>query len=42
MWREGGWTPELVAEHFDATLGQHLQTVGMVMPGSMERSTDKQ
>ncbi len=42
MWREGGWTPELVAEQFDATLGQQLQTVGMVMPGGMERSTDKQ
>jgi len=36
MWRDGGWTPELVAEHFDATLGQHLQPVGMVMPGGME------
>ena len=41
MWREGGWTPELVAEQFDATLGQQLQTVGMVMPGGMERTTDK-
>lgn len=36
MWRDGGWTPELVAEHFDQILGQHLQTVGMVMPGGME------
>jgi NAD(P)-dependent dehydrogenase (short-subunit alcohol dehydrogenase family) len=36
MWRDGGWTPELVAEHFDQTLGQHLQPVGMVMPGGME------
>jgi len=36
MWRDGGWTPELVAEHFDTVLGQHLQTVGMVMPGGME------
>ncbi len=36
MWREDGWTPELVAEHFDQVLGQHLQTVGMVMPTGME------
>jgi len=36
MWRDGGWTPDLVAENFDQTLGQHLQTVGMVMPGGME------
>ena len=36
MWRDGGWTPELVAEYFDQMLGQHLQTVGMVMPSGME------
>ncbi len=36
MWRDGGWTPELVAEHFDQVLGQHLQPVGMVMPSGME------
>ena len=36
MWRDGGWTPELVAEHFDQVLGQHLQHVGMVMPSGME------
>jgi NAD(P)-dependent dehydrogenase (short-subunit alcohol dehydrogenase family) len=41
MWRDGGWTPELVAEHFDTVLGQHLQTVGMVMPGGMEYAGDK-
>ena len=41
MWREGGWTPELVAEHFDLVLGQHLQHVGMVMPSGMEFSGDK-
>jgi NAD(P)-dependent dehydrogenase (short-subunit alcohol dehydrogenase family) len=41
MWRDGGWTPELVAEHFDDVLGQHLQQVGMVMPGGMEYSGDK-
>jgi len=37
MWRDGGWTPELVAENFDQMLGQHLQTVGMVMPAGMAR-----
>jgi NAD(P)-dependent dehydrogenase (short-subunit alcohol dehydrogenase family) len=36
MWRDGGWTPELIAEHFDRVLGQHLQAVGMVMPSGME------
>lgn len=41
MWRDGGWTPELVAEHFDTVLGQHLQTVGMVMPGGMEYTGEK-
>jgi NAD(P)-dependent dehydrogenase (short-subunit alcohol dehydrogenase family) len=41
MWRDGGWTPSLVAEHFDQVLGQHLQHVGMVMPGGMEYSGDK-
>jgi NAD(P)-dependent dehydrogenase (short-subunit alcohol dehydrogenase family) len=35
MWRDGGWTPSLVAEHFDQVLGQHLQQVGMVMPAGM-------
>ena len=35
MWRDGGWTPALVAEHFDQILGQHLQPVGMVMPTGM-------
>ncbi len=42
MWRDGGWTPELVAENFDQMLGQHLQTVGMVMPGGMEYSGKSQ
>ena len=41
MWRDGGWTPELVAEHFDQVLGQHLQHVGMVMPSGMEFAGDK-
>jgi NAD(P)-dependent dehydrogenase (short-subunit alcohol dehydrogenase family) len=29
MWREGGWTPQEVAEHFHDVLCQHLQPVGM-------------
>ena len=29
MWREGGWTPAQVAEHFHDVLGQYLQPVGM-------------
>jgi NAD(P)-dependent dehydrogenase (short-subunit alcohol dehydrogenase family) len=29
MWREGGWTPQGVADHFHEVLGQHLQPVGM-------------
>ncbi len=29
MWRDGGWTPAGVAEHFHEVLGQHLQPVGM-------------
>jgi NAD(P)-dependent dehydrogenase (short-subunit alcohol dehydrogenase family) len=29
MWREGGWTPSEVSDHFHEVLGQHLQTVGM-------------
>ncbi len=29
MWREGGWSPEEVADHFHEVLGQHLQPVGM-------------
>jgi NAD(P)-dependent dehydrogenase (short-subunit alcohol dehydrogenase family) len=41
MWRDGGWTPSAVAEHFDDVLGQHLQHVGMVMPTGMEYSAEK-
>jgi len=37
MWRDGGWDPSGVADHFDATLGQHLQPVGMVMPKGLEQ-----
>ncbi len=29
MWRDGGWTPAEVAEHFHDVLGQHLQPLGM-------------
>lgn len=29
MWREGGWTPEELAEQFERVLGAHLQPVGM-------------
>jgi NAD(P)-dependent dehydrogenase (short-subunit alcohol dehydrogenase family) len=29
MWRQGGWTPQGVADHFHEVLGQHLQPVGM-------------
>jgi len=29
MWRDGGWTPAEVADHFHDVLGQHLQPVGM-------------
>jgi NAD(P)-dependent dehydrogenase (short-subunit alcohol dehydrogenase family) len=35
MHRDGGWDTESVAEQFDAMLGQHLQTVGMVMPSGL-------
>ncbi len=37
MHKEGGWTPAEVADHFDAMLGQHLQTVGMVMPSGLSQ-----
>lgn len=29
MWKEGGWSPAEVADHFHEVLGQHLQPVGM-------------
>jgi NAD(P)-dependent dehydrogenase (short-subunit alcohol dehydrogenase family) len=35
MHKDGGWDTESVAEQFDAMLGQHLQTVGMVMPSGL-------
>jgi NAD(P)-dependent dehydrogenase (short-subunit alcohol dehydrogenase family) len=37
MWKDGGWDPAGVAQHFDATLGQHLQPVGMVMPKGLDQ-----
>ena len=37
MWKDGGWDPAGVAAHFDATLGQHLQPVGMVMPKGLDQ-----
>ena len=37
--REGGWDAESVADHFDVMLGQHLQPVGMVMPGGLSQDT---
>src|SRR4029077_3496270 len=37
MWKDGGWDPSGIAQHFDATLGQHLQQVGMVMPKGLDQ-----
>jgi NAD(P)-dependent dehydrogenase (short-subunit alcohol dehydrogenase family) len=37
MWKDGGWDPAGIAQHFDATLGQHLQPVGMVMPKGLDQ-----
>lgn len=39
MWRDGGWDVDGVVEHFDQVLGQHMQTVGMVMPTGMGPKT---
>jgi NAD(P)-dependent dehydrogenase (short-subunit alcohol dehydrogenase family) len=36
MWRDGGWEVDGVVENFDSILGQHMQHVGMTMPGGME------
>ena len=36
MYREGGFDVDGVAANFDKILGQHLQHVGMAMPGGME------
>jgi len=35
MNKDGGWDTGSVAEQFDGMLGQHLQTVGMVMPSGL-------
>ena len=37
MHKDGGWDTESVAEQFDTMLGQHLQTVGMVMPSGLSQ-----
>jgi NAD(P)-dependent dehydrogenase (short-subunit alcohol dehydrogenase family) len=39
MHRDGGWDVEGVVDQFDLTLGQHLQTVGMVMPSGLSQDT---
>jgi NAD(P)-dependent dehydrogenase (short-subunit alcohol dehydrogenase family) len=39
MDRPGGWDVEGLTEHFDSMLGQHLQPVGMVMPGGLSQDT---
>ena len=39
MHHVGGWTASEIADHFDAMLGQHLQTVGMVMPTGLSQDT---
>ena len=39
MHREGGWDVDGVAEQFEATLGQHLQPVGMVMPSGLSQDS---
>ncbi len=36
MYKPGGWTAGEVADHFDAVLGQHLQSVGMPAPMAQE------
>jgi NAD(P)-dependent dehydrogenase (short-subunit alcohol dehydrogenase family) len=37
MHKDGGWDADAVAEEFDTMLGQHLQTVGMVMPAGLSQ-----
>lgn len=37
MWEDGGMDVAAVAENFDKILGQHLQPVGMILPGGMAR-----
>ncbi len=38
MYREGGFDVAGVATNFDQILGQHIQHVGMTMPGGMEHT----
>ncbi len=37
MHKDGGWDTPSVAAEFDGMLGQHLQTVGMVMPKGLSQ-----
>ena len=37
MDRQGGWDAATLADEFDGMLGQHLQPVGMVMPGGLSQ-----
>ncbi|MGA7420457.1 MAG: SDR family NAD(P)-dependent oxidoreductase [Acidimicrobiales bacterium] len=39
MSMDGGWDAEALADEFDVMLGQHLQPVGMVMPGGLTQDT---
>jgi NAD(P)-dependent dehydrogenase (short-subunit alcohol dehydrogenase family) len=39
MHRDGGWDVETLADQFDSMLGQHLQPVGMVMPGGLSQDS---
>jgi NAD(P)-dependent dehydrogenase (short-subunit alcohol dehydrogenase family) len=39
MNKDGGWDTDAVAEQFDGMLGQHLQTVGMVMPSGLSQDS---
>ena len=41
MWKQGGWTPAEVAEHFHEVLGQHLQPVGMPAHPLLGKDKDK-
>jgi NAD(P)-dependent dehydrogenase (short-subunit alcohol dehydrogenase family) len=39
MNRDGGWDTAAVAAEFDGALGQHLQSVGMVMPAGLSQDS---
>ncbi|MBM4268970.1 MAG: SDR family NAD(P)-dependent oxidoreductase [Deltaproteobacteria bacterium] len=34
MYKEGGWTPEEIAAHFDVAFGEHLQQIGIPTPAT--------